>query len=127
MKNQIFLFVTIVVVVLFSGCKKEKHSNSPESIFYGTWVRPPVDTIYFYNSNGINILKTKQSQPWYKSERQFEFRNDTLRLKDSVSAVAEFYPMPTFKWLQRGSSFEIRLAAFYPISIDTKGIYTKVK
>lgn len=125
MRKQFFLFVVITAVILFYGCKKEK--DSPEKIFYGKWVYGGADTIEFFNRNNINILKVKPVWAFLPAEREFEYRDGKLRLKDSVSAAAEFYTLDEFRWVERCKSFEVRRASIHAVSSDYLVTYVKLE
>lgn len=112
-KQFLYLIASLLVpVILLVSCKKDKNEDNPEvSLFYGNWKASYGDTITFSRSNNKNILNYDVSMnPAFapRANNEFTYKNEKLGIKDGYEGPGKFHFFPSFKWLQKGSVFEIQ-------------------
>lgn len=116
------LFLLFFITAIAAGCGKGDKISGDEADLYGTWAKGPnpSDTLYFLRENNKNIMRYKTAsspspQPSLGSE--YYLRGDKLSLKNfwgSGTDLNTIYPVPSFKWKQRGQEFEVMGPQIYP-------------
>ena len=115
----------LAIPLLFIRCSKQDASAGAEYELYGKWVTTtnPVDTLEFLRKNDKNIMRIAFSQAYILySEAQYKFANGKLRLKHY--SFDDYYPVSSFKWIQKGVEFEVAAYEVLPYISSTSTIFT---
>jgi hypothetical protein len=128
----VFAF-SLLAMVSFSSCKKDKKSST-EGELYGTWVNrnSPGDTLIFMNKNQKNIVSINLSfNPTLPVRRELEYtyQDGRLDINTSMASSAPLQQISTFTWLEKGKVFEVNGFQLYLFmsSTLTKFVYVKIK
>jgi len=121
----------ISFALLLAACTKSKDNNN-EAVLYGVWVnsKAPMDTLWFMNKGGKNILRYNNSfniaMPAY-TELEYFFKNGELSIAlGGPSGITRF--IDSFAWKQENRQFDILIYQLYLFisSSTTHGVYTKI-
>lgn len=131
MKKQFLYIITflIISVVLFVSCKKDKSEDNPEvSLFYGNWKTSYGDTITFSSSSRKNMLNYNSMSPAaLRVNQEYTYEDNKLRLKDGLNGPDNFHFFQSFKWIQKGSIFEVQGIHWFNFLSSTLTYFTFTK
>ena len=122
----------ITLALLLAACTKSK-DGSNEAALYGAWVNSnaPMDTLWFMNKGGKNILRYNNSfnvaVPSY-TEVEYFFKNGELSFAlGGPSGITKL--VDSFTWKHENKQFDILIYQLYAFisSSTTHGLYTKIE
>lgn len=124
-----YFLLSMVFVLLFASCTKKADGGSEESL-HGVWAKGPNagDTLRFFRKNGRHIMAYSMSfNPSMQAPTESEYflRGDELRIQ--LFGTGDLIPVGSFKWLQRGSRFEVQGIQFFPFMSSTIAYFTYQK
>jgi hypothetical protein len=113
----------LIAISIFS-CKKEKGTGTES--FLGKWKTSYGDTILFARVNGKNMItydrSMNPSMP-LTSDYEYAYQNNKLGIKDGIASIpGGFRFFQSFKWLDRGRSFEIQGVEWF-LFLSSSGTY----
>jgi hypothetical protein len=124
LKHAHFTVAIITVFVAICSCSKDKNS-SDASQYYGKWKSNAGDTITFLQRNGQNICDAGIRNPGPDfHEIEFSFSNNKLSFKDGAADPGKFRILKSFKWIQRGKSFQVQDTDIYSFMSSTSTYFT---
>jgi len=118
------------LLVAIAACKKDRGS-AHATLFYGMWIKGSQtgDTLYFFQSNGKNIVRYPASPnpaaPSYQEE-EFGYKNGKLEFKN-VLGMGDFFPLGSFAWKETGKQFEISGNDLFPFASVLMARFTFTK
>jgi hypothetical protein len=126
--SYITLCFIVLPIILFS-CTKEDEVDT--SLFYGSWKTSYGDTIVFSRTGNKNMLNYDVSMnPAFapRANNEFTYNDDKLGLKDGFGGSGSFRFFDSFRWIQKGSIFEIEQIQWFTFvsSMRTYFIFTKI-
>ena len=122
----IFSFIVLFVMAsTFISCQKESTTTS----IYGQWKTNYGDTITFSKENGKNMLTYDQSlnadRP-VDTKIEFTYSDNKLGILDGLNGN-DFRMLQSFKWKQRGRSFEVQGIEWFLFVNSTNTYFTFTK
>jgi hypothetical protein len=128
--KKLFLYVPVAFLLLtLISCGKDADEIIPDYL-YGTWKITSGDTLTLTRVDGANTANCDLN---YLSVRKrsnypFTYRNEKLGIKAGVFySTTDYRFFDSFRWIQRGQSFEIRQIEWFPLSSSTNTYYTFTK
>jgi hypothetical protein len=134
LKKQLLPFVVLLAfsAAFLIACKKNNNEDNPEaSLFYGKWKTSYGDTIIFSSSNNKNMLNYDISlNPAFapRANNEYTYKDQKLGVKDGFGSPGSFRFFDSFRWIQRGSEFEIQGIQWFMFisSMGTYFTFTKI-
>jgi hypothetical protein len=134
MPRLLYSLLVITVITLATACSKD--SDSPETAFYGMWIKGTHtgDTLYFYKKNGQHIMRSNQSfNPlmYAPVERVYKYDGGKLIIAYPYASLGlpfTYDTIESFTWKATGRQFEVNGIELYMFmsASSTKFTFTKV-
>jgi hypothetical protein len=122
-------YITLFAIVFtFFSCNKAV--NEEASLFYGKWQASYNDTIEFFQSGNINILRYDKSQsPAVPGpiDEEYTYTINKLGIKNGNNGPDRFYYLKSFKWIEKGKKFEVQGTEWFPFISSTLTYFTFTK
>jgi hypothetical protein len=118
----------ITASVVFLSCNKEKQEDINQ--FYGKWKASYNDTIEFFRSGNINIVRyDKSMSPSVPDppDNEYTFKNNKLGIKNGLNGPDQFYFLDSFKWIEKGKKFEVQGIDWFLFLSSTQVYFTFTK
>jgi hypothetical protein len=125
--SSVIMLLTVTIIASIS-CTRDNQPAADPSL-YGSWKTSYGDTITFSKENGKDILTYNMSLnavlPVH-TKKAYSFQNDKLSIHDGPSAT-DFRTINTFKWQEKGRSFEVQGIEWFMFLSSTATWFTFTK
>lgn len=128
--KKVFQYIPVALtLMILTSCSKDADDIIPDYL-YGTWKITNGDTLTLSRVNGANIANCDLNYgPVRKrSDYPFTYRDEKLGIKGGAFfGTTDYRFFDSFRWIQRGQSFEIQKYQWFPLSSSIGDYYTFTK